>query len=178
MALLTSDFLLRASEMIHRGAEEHWRRHGTSPIKMVLFTAAGAAEPVGFEPGVGQQAAGTAVRAHAASIGAVAVAMTAISRIADVVLDLPAQAPTPSPIPASPPGAQVVGEVIRAVVTLTVWPDHGLAQVLRSDIRTSSDGTAMLAPIAVSGIDDLPETAGLTSWLTGLLVPGAAGTTS
>lgn len=172
MAMLEPDSLARASEMIHQAAEEHWRRHGTAPIKVVLFTAAGVAELVDFEQGIGQQAAAEAIRTHAARIGAVAVAMTAISRIADVLVDLPNPASTPGPIPALPAGANIVGDVIRAVVTLTVWPDRNVTQALRSDIHTGSDGADVLAPIVESRMRDLPETVGLTSWLTGLLPSG------
>jgi hypothetical protein len=178
MAMLNPDSLARASEMIHQAAEEHWRRHGTAPIKVVLFTADGVAELVDFEQGIGQQAAAEAIGVHAARIGAVAVAMTAISHIADVVVGLPNPASTPGPVPALPAGAQVVGEVIRAVVTLTVWPDRNITQALRSDIHTGPDGADALAPKVASGLRDLPETAGLTSWLTGLLPSGTPGATS
>ena len=78
MTLLTTGFLAMSSLEIHQTAEEHWRRHGTTPIKVVLFAADGVPHLVDFEQGIGQDAAGEAVRAHAERVGAVAVVLTAI----------------------------------------------------------------------------------------------------
>jgi hypothetical protein len=169
MAILTPGFLAWASRQWHEGAEFHWRRHGHTPVKVVLFTAGGVPEMVDFQQGIGQEAAGAAVRARAQRIGAVAVAMTAMSRIADIVYDTPEQTVSADSPPDASAGLRVAGEMIHSIVTLTVWPGRGVATSLRSDIHIGANGGAVLTPTVESGLTDPPQITGLTSWLTGLL---------
>jgi hypothetical protein len=163
MTILTPEFLAWSSQEIHRAAEEHWRRHGTTPIKVVLFAGDGVPQPVDFAQGIGQEAAGRAVRTHADRIAAVAVALTAVARAAEVETDL-----TPHE-PRAGAAVRLVGDFGRALVTLTIWPECDVTTAWCSDIRTGLDGPAVLAAVREGTPSDLAEFAGLTSWLTGLL---------
>jgi hypothetical protein len=176
MTILMPGFLAWASRQWHEGAELQWRRHGDTPVKAVLFTADGVPEMVDFQQGIGKEATGAAIHAHAQRIGAVAVAITAMSRITDVVYDTPEQTVSPDSPPGASAGIQAVGEMIQSIITLTVWPGHDVATSLRSDIRTGANGSAELAPTVESGLTDPPQITGLTTWLTGLLptIPGSA----
>lgn len=168
MTILTAEFLAWSSREIHRTAEEHWRRHGTTPIKTVLFAADGVPRLVEFDQGIGQQAAGEAVREHAERIGAVAVALTAVARVAEVEIDLAPREP------GSGAAVRLVGDFGRAVLTLTIWPGRAMTAALCSDIRTGLDGLAVLTDVREGTPSDLAEFAGLTAWLTGLLPDAAA----
>ena len=168
MTILTLEFLAWSSQEIHRTAEEHWRKHGTTPIKVVLFAADGVEQLVDFAQGTGQEAAGAAVRAHADRLGAVAVALTAVARVAEVEIDLAPQEPGAGAV------VRLVGDFGRSLVTLTIWPERDVTAALCSDIRTGLDGPAVLAAVREGRPSDIAEFAGLTAWLTGLL-PDPAG---
>lgn len=170
MVLLTPGFLAMSSLEVHQTAEEHWRRHGTTPIKVILFAANGVPHLVDFEQGIGQDAAGEAVRAHAERVGAVAVVLTAIARVAEVEVDLTPREPDAGPEPdQATPAARLVGDFGRAVVTLTIWPARDLTKALRSTILTSLDGPDVLLSAREGAPADPDDFAGLITWLTGLL---------
>ena len=172
MTLLTPGFLATASLQVHQTAEQHWRAYGTSPIKVVLFAADGVPELVDFAQGIGQEAAGEAVRAHAARIGAVAVVLTAIAHVAEVEIGLtPSEPGTAQPPDQTVPSARMVGDFGRAVVTLTIWPERELTKALKSSIITGLEGPAVLLTSREDAPTDPAEFAGLITWLTGLL-PG------
>jgi hypothetical protein len=170
MTLLTPGFLAIASLEVHQTAEQHWRSYGTSPIKVVLFAADGVPELVDFPQGIGQDAAGEAVRAHAARIGAVAVVLTAIAHVAEVEIGLtPSEPGTAQPPDQSVPSAWMVGDFGRAVVTLTLWPERELTKALKSSIITGLAGPAVLLASREGTPADPAELAGLITWLSGLL---------
>ena len=172
MTLLTPVFLAMSSLEVHQTAEEHWRRHGTAPIKVLLFAADGVPNLVDFEQGIGQDAAGEAVRAHAARIGAVAVVLTAIARVAEVEVevDLTPGDPNTGPQPDQAMfTARLVGAFGRAVVTLTIWPARDLTKALRSTILPTLDGPDVLLSAREGTTADPADFAGLITWLTGLL---------
>lgn len=176
MTLLTPEFLATASLEVHRTAEEHWRAYGTSPIKVLLFSADGVPELVDFEQGIGQEAAGEAVRAHAARIGAVAVVLTAVAHVAEVEISLTPSEPGTAQTPdQTSPSARLVGDFGRAVVTLTLWPARELTKALKSSIITGLDGPAVLLSSREGTPIDPAEFEGLITWLAGLL-PGRAPT--
>ena len=168
MTILTPEFLAWSSQEIHRTAEDHWRKHGTTPIKTVLFAADGVPRLVEFDQGIGRDAAGDAVREHAERIGAVAVALTAVARVAEVEIDLAPQEP------GAGTAVRLVGDFGRAVLTLTIWPGRAVTTALCSDIRTGPDGPAVLTAVREGTPSDLAEFAGLIAWLTGLLPDAAA----
>ncbi|WP_194913240.1 hypothetical protein [Catenulispora rubra] len=174
---MTPDFLAWASRQWHEGAQFHWHAHGATPIKVVLFTTDGVPEMVDVRQGIGQEATGAAIREHAQRIGAVAVAITAMSRMADVEYDVPLPAVSPG-LPLRPAVARVVGEMTHSIVTLTVWPDRDVSMSLRSDIRTGAHRTAELSPTVESGFTDPPQLTGLAAWLTGLLPTSRGSATS
>lgn len=170
MTLLTPGFLATASLEVHQTAEKHWRTYGTSPIKVLLFAADGVPELVDFEQGIGQEAAGEAVRAHAARISAVAVVLTAVAHVAEVEIGLtPSKPGTAQTSDQTSPPTLLVGDFGRAVVTLTLWPERELTKALKSSIITGLDGTAVLLSSREGTPTDPAEFEGLTTWLAGLL---------
>jgi hypothetical protein len=174
MTLLTPGFLATASLEVHRTAEQHWHDHGTTPIKIVLFASDGVPQLVDFAQGIGQDAAGDAARAHAARIGAVAVVLTAMTHATELEIDLPPNEPgTGQQLGGQARMARLSGDFGRAVVTLTVWPAHGLAKALRSNIITSPDGPAVMLSSRSGPTGNPGQFTGLITWLTGLL-PGPA----
>jgi hypothetical protein len=172
MTLLTPGFLATASLEVHQTAEQHWRAYGTSPIKVVLFAADGVPALVDFEQGIGQEAAGDAISAHAARIGAVAVVLTAVARVAEVEINLtPSEPGTAQASDRTVPSARLVGDFGRAVVTLTLWPESALTKALKSSIVPGLEGPDVLLASREGTPADPAEFAGLITWLTGLL-PG------